>query len=128
MRPDHVGQVEQSLPGAEVALEPDDGDVRQRRGQVEQVRAVRTAERVDRLGVVADDGQPAPVRPQRAHDVDLGLVDVLVLVDQHVVPAAGDVRAEDRVGEQAPPGEQQVVEVEQPALALAGDVAAQQVP
>ncbi len=50
------------------------------------MRGVRAAEAVDRLRVVADHGQADAVRAQHSHDVDLDLVDVLVLVDQHVVP------------------------------------------
>ena len=68
-----------------------------------QVGRVGAPEAVDGLRVVADHGQPGPVRAQQPDDVDLDLVDVLVLVDQHVIPAAGDRRAEGGIGQQRPP-------------------------
>ena len=126
MRSHRVGQVQQSLPGPEVAFQPDHVHVRERRRQVQQVGAIGTAERVHRLCVVADDRQSTAVRTQCPHDVDLGLIDILVLVDQHMVPAGRDLGSQHRVGEQTAPGEQQVVEVDQPALAFSGDVPAQQ--
>ena len=77
-------------------------------------------EPVHRLRVVADDGQADPVRAQRGDDVDLDLVHVLVLIDQHVIPAGSQPRPDHRIGQQLPPGQQKVVEVEQPAGPLAG--------
>src|SRR6185437_2208294 len=75
----------------------------------------------------ADHGESGPGRAQAPNYVDLDLVDVLVLVDQDVIPAAGDHRAEGGIGEQRPPGEQQVVEVEQRGGPFAGHIGAEQV-
>ena len=94
--------------------------------EIGQVAAVRAAEAVDRLRVVADDGQADAVRTQVPDDVDLHLVDVLVLVDEDVVVAAGERGAERAVGEQGAPAQQDVVEVEQRPLALAEHVRAEQ--
>ena len=47
--------------------------------------------------------RPAPPRRSAAHDVDLQAVDVLVLVDEHVVEAAGDARPDALVAGQRPP-------------------------
>ena len=93
--------------------------------KLEDVTGAGRAEAVDRLEVVADDGQaPAPARQPR-HDVHLQRVDVLVLVDEHVLEAAGDRPRRALLAHQRPPAEQQVVEVEQALLALAGGVGAE---
>ena len=87
----HVGQVEQPLPGAEVPLERKHRDVGEGGRQLEQVRAVRAAEGVDACASSPTTVRPSSVGPQRAHDVHLDAVHVLVLVDQHVVPPPGDL-------------------------------------
>ena len=87
-RPHGVGRAQDRLPRAEVPLQADRARSRQLCGEVGQVPAVRAAEAVDRLRVVADDGQSDAVRAQVPDDVDLHLVDVLVLVDEDVVVAA----------------------------------------
>ncbi len=70
------------------------------RRQVEDVPGAGAAEAVHGLGVVADRGQPGVAGAQAADDVDLQLVDVLVLVDQHVRrtarPAGGRARRRGR--------------------------------
>ena len=89
---DRVGDVEDRLRRAVVALELDRLRAGNVLGEVEDVRGARGAEAVDRLEVVARPpsgrGRPA----QAAHDVDLQAVDVLVLVDEHVVEARGRAR------------------------------------
>ena len=54
----------------------------------------RGAERVDRLRVVADHGEPLPVGLQRVQDLGLQHVGVLVLVDQHVIEVRADLARE----------------------------------
>ena len=89
---------------------------------------VAAAPRVDRLVVVADDGNVAVLLGQRRHQTVLGVVHVLVLVDQNVLELGLIARARvfvvveqpDRAGDQ-------VVEVEsvgfgQAAVVLAVDV------
>jgi hypothetical protein len=61
----------------------------------------------------------ARVAPQRADDVDLEPVDVLVLVDQDVVEGILDRRPDHLVKDESAPVEQQVVEVEHPKRPLA---------
>ena len=70
---------------AVVALQRHHARAREVLREVEDVRRRGRAEAVDRLEVVADRGDRRPVRAQRAREVDLQPVDVLVLVDQHVV-------------------------------------------
>ena len=60
-------------------------------GEVEDVANGRGAERIDRLGVVADHGEAAAAGLQRQQDRGLQAVGVLVFVDQHVIEAAADV-------------------------------------
>ena len=81
-------------------------------GEVEDVAHLGGAERVDRLGVVADDGEVAAVRAQAQDDLGLQAIGVLVLVDEHMVEARRDLRADDRVGHRLGPPDEQVVEVE----------------
>jgi hypothetical protein len=64
-----------------------------RPAKVEDVAHLRGAEGIDRLGVVADDGEPAAVRLQAEQDRRLQPVGVLVLVDQHMVEARRHRRA-----------------------------------
>jgi hypothetical protein len=94
--------------------------------EVEDVARAGRAEAVDRLEVVADRGHVAALAPQAADDVDLQPVDVLVLVDQHVVEGIADLRADDLVARQAAPVQQQVVEIEHPECPLARAVRAEQ--
>jgi hypothetical protein len=88
--------------------------------------ALAPPERVDRLCVVADDREPAAGGTAPAHDVDLKLVDVLVFVDQHPVPALPQPCSDIGISDQRPPRDEQIIQVEQPALALAVAEMAQQ--
>ena len=125
-RPDHVGEVEHLLGGAVAAVERDDRGPGEVVGEGHQVLGGCAAEGVDRLGVVADDGEALAVGAQQPHDVDLDLVDVLVLVDEHPVPPRTESGTRVGVGEQRAAVEQEVVEVEQPPGTLASAVGAQQ--
>ena len=98
--PDGVGEIQQRLPGPEVLFQRHHRHVLEGSGDIEQVGTVGTAEAVDGLGVVAHHGQSCPGRPQHADDVDLGLIDVLVLVDQDVVPSRCNAGTHFRVGQQ----------------------------
>ena len=122
-----VGHVEDVLGRPVVAFEQDGVDRREHEVDLEQVLRARTAEPVDRLGVVADDGQAvAPVRwaTEGAQYVHLERVDVLVLVDADVVDLSADQRTESFVGRSSAPVEEEVVEVQQSEHPLAGDVRA----
>ena len=61
--------------------------------ELEDVADVGAAEAVDRLGVVADDHQVPPLLGQQLQPAVLGVVGVLVLVDEHVAERAGVVVA-----------------------------------
>ena len=94
--------------------------------EVEDVAHLGGAEGVDRLRVVADDGEAAATRPEREHDLGLQPVGVLVLVDQDVVEAASDRGADRRVGHRLGPPDEQVVEVEHALRLLLGNVGGEQ--
>ena len=95
-------------------------------GEVEDVAHLRRPEAVDRLGVVADDGQAAPVGLQPQQDLRLQPVGVLILVDEHMVEAGAERGGRRRVGEHLRPVEQQVVEVEHLGRLLGLDVAGEE--
>ena len=83
-----VGDVEQRLGGAVVALERDHRRAGEVLGEGEDVLGRGRAEAVDRLQVVAHDGDVGALAAQAADEVDLEPVDVLVLVDEQVVDRA----------------------------------------
>jgi len=92
--------------------------------ELEDVTGARGAKPVDRLEVIAHDGQARPGPTQVSHDVHLQPVDVLVLIDQHVLEALSDQRADDLVGRERAPVQQQVIEIEHAERPLARAVAA----
>jgi len=116
---DRVGQGQDRRRGAVVLLQADDGGAREPLGESEDVAAGRGPEPVDRLGVVAHDGEPVARWSQGGQDVGLHRVGVLVLVDQHVVEQTGQEAGHPG---QRPPAQQQVVVVEQLPRTLAGRV------
>ena len=129
------GQVDHAIGGGEdrlgraiVAVERDDCRPAGENwfGKVEDVAHRRRAERIDRLGVVADDGQAAAVRLQRQQDRGLQAVGVLVLVDQHVIEPLADVAGQRRVVDHLRPVEQQVVVIEHVLRLLGLDVGREQ--
>ena len=92
----------------------------------EDVLDRRGAKRIDRLRIVADDGDAVAVRPQALQDFGLQHVRVLVLVDQDVVELAADVGGERDRRHHRVPVEQQVVVVERLIGQLLLDVRAVQ--
>ena len=80
--------------------------------EVEDVARAGGAKAVDRLKVVADHGQFAPLAAQAAHDLGLQAVDVLILVDEHVLEGAAGAGAQLLVGGERAPVQQQIVQVE----------------
>ena len=113
-----AGGVEYALARAVVALEPDHGRVRQLALEVAQVLLRGAAEAVDRLVVVADHGHVAVLLHQQPQQHPLGEVGVLVLVHEHVAEARGGALAHVRLlVQQAEGAQDQVAEVERPALA-----------
>ena len=124
---DHaVAGVEDRLARAVVLLERD--HLRPRLEAVRQLEDVlhsRRAERVDRLRIVAHDGEPGAVGLQPEQDRSLQRVGVLVLVDEHVVEARGDAPRELLDPHHLLPVEQQVVVVEHRLGLLCLDVRAE---
>ena len=78
-----VRAIEDRLAGAVVALEHDHARALERVEEAEQVLDLGAAEAVDALVVVADDGQVAPVADEQLHELELHVVRVLELVDEH---------------------------------------------
>ena len=122
-----VGTVEHALGRAVVLLQRD-----HRRRRYEALRKLedvvdrRGPERVDGLGVVADDRNAVTVRLHRQHDLGLQGIGVLVLVDQHVIEQRPLFAGERRVLQQTVPVEQEVVVVEEVLGLLALHVGAHQ--
>ena len=96
--------------------------------KVEDVADGRRAEGIDRLGVVADHGQPPALRREQLEDFGLQGVGVLVLVDQHALELPADGRSGLGIGQQGPPVEQQVVVIEDRVGLLVVHIAVQQAP
>ncbi len=94
--------------------------------KVQDVAHGRCAKRVDRLRVVADDGEPASAGFQRQQDRGLQAVGVLIFVDQDVVEAPADVFREAVVRHHLRPVEQQIVVIEHVLLLLGLDIGREQ--
>jgi hypothetical protein len=63
----------------------------------------RGAKRIDRVRVVADDGEPGPAWTQRQQDLGPEPVGVLVLVDENVIKASADFGGDGRLGHRVIP-------------------------
>ncbi len=87
-------------------------------GKVEDVADRGGAERIDRLGVVAHDGQPTALRAETLEQPRLQAVRVLILIDQHAIEAVADRRPGLLVLQQFAPLHQQVVVVEHVQIAF----------
>ena len=88
MGDDRVGGVEDRLGRAVVLLEADDLGVGVVALELEDVADVGAAPGVDRLVVVADHGEVAVLAGEQVGEAVLGVVRVLVLVDQDVAEGA----------------------------------------
>ena len=119
-RSEHVGHIEDALPGSEVALELHRGRARIRTDEVTEVAWVRPAEPVDRLRFVADHGEALSLRSQQPDDVDLEAVHVLVFVDQHETETCGEMWSQIFVPQERAPVEQEIVEVQEGRAPFAG--------
>ncbi len=95
-------------------------------GEVEDVADIRGTERVNRLGVIADDGQPASAGLERQNDRSLEPVCVLVLIDEDMVEAVADLVGEARIAERLSPVEQEVVIIEHVLTLLGIDIGREQ--
>ncbi len=95
-------------------------------GKIEDVAHRGGAEGIDRLRVVADHGEAAPVRLQPEQDRGLQPVGVLIFVDQHVVEAPGEVGGDRGLAHHLRPVEQQVVVIEHVLALLGLDIGGEQ--
>ncbi len=87
---------------AEALAQARDDGVRPLGAEVGDALRRRPAEAVDRLVVVGGDGDVAVLGDQQPQQQALGEARVLELVDQHVVEAGGEPRADVRLGPQQP--------------------------
>ena len=126
LRGERVRHVEDRLGGAVVALQRDDRRVGEVGGELQDVLGGRGAPAVDGLQVIADGGDVAALAAQRADDLHLQPVDVLVLVDQQVVERTIHGAPDHLVPGQCAPVKEQVVEVKDSQRALAGGVGLEQ--
>jgi hypothetical protein len=96
--------------------------------EIEDVAHRRGAKRVDRLCIVADDGESAAGGLDRQEDRRLQPVGVLIFVDQHVIEPIGDVGGDRLLRHHLHPIEQEVIVVEHVLALLGLDVGAEQLP
>src|SRR3954470_18898052 len=90
--------------------------------EVEQLARACGPETVDRLRVVANDRDTRIIAAERAQDVDLQGVDVLVLIDKYVIERSREAWTECIIEQCRPVPQQQIVKVEQAKPTLAFDV------
>ena len=96
------------------------------RGKIQDVAHGGGAKAVDRLGVVADHGETAPVRLEPQQDLRLERVGILIFVDQDEVEAGRDVRGDRTKRHHVRPVKQQIVVIEHPLRALGERIGAKQ--
>lgn len=122
-----VGGCEDRLGRTVVAVERDDlGRRRELLRKVENVADRRRAERVDRLRVVANDRQAAPVGLQGQQHRRLELVGILIFIDEDIVEPVADIVGEGGIADHLRPIEKQVIVVEDVLRLLGLDVAGKQ--
>jgi hypothetical protein len=125
---DHrIGRRQDRLRRAIILLERDDVCARREMaGKIENVAHGGGAKRIDRLRIVADDGQASAVRTQRQEHGGLELVGVLIFVDQHMIEARRDILGDRGLLHHVRPIEQKIVVIEHLLLLLGLDIAAEQ--
>ncbi|MEZ0103113.1 hypothetical protein ABIF25_006695 [Bradyrhizobium elkanii] len=94
--------------------------------EVEDIAHGGGAERIDRLRVVADHGEPASCGLECEQDRGLQAVGVLIFVDHHMVEAAADLLGQRGVRHHLRPVEQEVVVIEHVLPLLGFDIGAEQ--
>ena len=113
---------------AVIAVERDDlGARRELIGKVQNITNGRGAERIDRLRVIADHGEPAPARFQRQQNRRLQAICVLVFVDQNMIETTADLARDILVRYHLRPAKQEIVVIEHVLLLLGLDIGGEQV-
>ena len=112
---------------AVVAFECDDlGARREMAGKVEDIAHRCRPERVDGLGIVADDRQPSAIGLQGQKDRRLQPVGVLIFVHQHVIEAIRHIVGDGGHSHHLRPIEQQIVVIEHVLALLGFDIGREQ--
>ena len=115
---DIVGGIEDQAGGSVVLFEFDDFGLVEGLVEAEDVARVGAAPAVDRLVVVADDGEVFVGRRQVLEDLVLGGVGVLEFVDEEVAPQAAEIAGKSRfVSKQPDRLEDEIAEVDGVGLA-----------
>ena len=117
---DCIGHIEDALPRSEIALELDRRSFGIATDEPAQAARIRPPEAVNGLGLVTDHREALAVRGQQPHDFHLEAVQILVLVDQHVAKALGQLWPELVVPHQGTPIEEEIIEIEEGRAAFAG--------
>jgi hypothetical protein len=118
-----VGRGEDRLRRAVVPRERHDlGGRAELAGKIEDVAHRRAAKRIDRLRIVADDGETRAVGLQRQQNRGLQAVGVLIFVDEDMIEAAADLGGEVPVGHHLRPVEDQIIVIENPLPLLRFDI------
>ena len=94
--------------------------------KIENVAHCRSAKRIDRLRVVADDSQAAPARAQGEHDLPLQAIGVLIFVDQQMVETTGDFAGDALLLHHLREIEQEIVVIEHVLTLLGLDIGRKQ--
>jgi hypothetical protein len=95
-------------------------------GKVEDVPHCRGTKGIDRLGVVADHGEPCAIGCQREKDRGLQSVGVLILVNQDVIEIRPHLRGDRGHLNGLAPIQQQIVVIEHVVALLGGDVSGEE--
>jgi hypothetical protein len=108
-----VGGRKDRLRRSIIPLKRDDfGCGRKLSREVENVAHRGGTKRIDRLGIIADDGQATPSGLQGKKDRGLEPVCVLVLINENMIEAAADLAGKAWVADHLGPVEQQVIVIE----------------
>src|SRR5580704_16268871 len=124
-----VGGGKDGLRRTIIAIERD--DVRRRAEMVRKIENVAhrgSAERIDRLCVVADNGKAADSGLERQQDRGLKAIGVLIFVDQNMIEPPADIAGEHRIAHGLRPVEEQIVIVEDVLRLLRLDIESEQLP
>ena len=98
----------------------------ERARKIQDVAHRRGAEGVDRLRIIADNGQAASIGSEREHDLALQSVGVLVFIDQQMIEAPCNLRRDRRLSQHLGEVEQEVIVIEHVLALLHLDVRREQ--
>ena len=113
-----VGGIEHALGGAVILLELNDLGAGELFGEIEDILHGGSAEGVNALGVIADNGQAAPAGAELLQNPGLENVGVLIFIDKYGIEAGGDLLGDFGGLYEVIPVKQQIVVIEDVLLML----------